>query len=234
MIDVGGGSVKLRVTSRRGSRAFDSGDKLNAGEMALRVLELTRDWSHERVSIGYPGRVHWGRPAEEPPRLGNGWVKFDYERALGRPVRVINDAAMQALAAYRGGRMLFIGLGTGLGSTFIADNVLVPLELGLLRFQPRHSLFDDLSAAGLQRLGVRSWRLKLTRWVFDLAGAFRADEVVLGGGNASQMSALPKHWRRHRDVHTLLGAERLWGDARGVSATAVGSTWHIQGIELTE
>ena len=139
MIDVGGGSVKLMTTEQRDTRSFDTGNSLTAKQMASRVRAETVDWSYDRISIGYPGKVVDGRPVEDPPRVGRGWVDFDYQKALGRPVRIINDAALQALSAYRGGRMLFIGLGTGLGSALVADNVLVPLELGLLRFETRHS-----------------------------------------------------------------------------------------------
>lgn len=227
MIDVGGGSVKLRATGHRGNRSFDSGDHLSARDMVSRVRALTEDWSYERVSIGYPGKVFQGQPVEDPPRVGKGWVGFDYERALRRPVRIMNDASMQALAAYRRGTMLFIGLGTGLGSTLIADDVLIPLELGLLRVEPHSSLLDLLAADGLRRLGVGRWRSKLMRSVYDLAGAFCVDEIVLGGGNAAHLSRLPPHWRRQPNTHCLRGAERLWGDEGGIVAKPVGATWHI-------
>jgi polyphosphate glucokinase len=227
MIDVGGGSVKLRVSGHRGSRVFESGDDLSAAEMVRHVRALTKDWSYDRVSLGYPGRVFEGHPVAEPPRVGTGWVHFDYAEAMNCPVRILNDACMQALAAYRGGTLLYIGLGTGLGSALIAENVLIPLELGLLRVEPGQSLLDLLAAEGLARLGLARWRARLFESVHDLAGAFSADDVILGGGNAARVSRLPDRWRRQPNTHCLRGAERLWGDSQGVLATPVGATWHI-------
>lgn len=228
MIDVGGGSVKLMVSGRRTLRSFDSGDELSPLEFSRRVSKLTEDWSFDVVSIGYPGPVRNGVPCGDPPRVGRGWIKFDFARALGRPVRFINDAALQALSAYRSGRMLFIGLGTGLGSTLISDNILVPLELGWLRYDRKRSLLQQLADGSPERLGLRRWRRDVVSELGNLKAAFDVDQVILGGGNAPRVRPLPRYCRVRSNVDAFRGALRLWGDATGVIAEPRGSLWEIR------
>jgi polyphosphate glucokinase len=230
MVDVGGGSVKLMVSGRRAVRSFETGDHLTAADMVRAVQALVGDWSFERISIGYPGPIRDGLPIGEPPRIGTGWVDFDYPTQFGKPVRMINDASLQALGAYRGGRMLFLGLGTGLGSTLIADDVLVPLELGWLRFDAQRSLLQQLADDSPQRLGLRRWRHDVLRVVGDLKAAFSADDIVLGGGNAARLTRLPKFCRTRSNTQGMSGALRLWGDAHGVRAIPRGTVWNIRGM----
>ena len=227
MVDVGGGSVKLMVSGRRSVRSFETSPQATASQVIEQAREMAQDWSFEVVSVGYPGLVHDGRPVSDPPRLGEGWVDFDYEGAFECPTRIINDASLQALAAYRGVRVLFVGLGTGVGSTLITDDVLVPIELGALRFNSSVTLHEQLGGKGLKRLGHRRWRRDVVTSIRTLAAAFCAREVVLGGGNAARLNPLPKNWRARTNAHALLGAERLWGDRYGVRAEPKGALWII-------
>jgi polyphosphate glucokinase len=177
-----------------------------------RVREATADWHYDVVSIGYPGTVDANGPSAEPGNLGNGWVNFDFEAAFGRPVRVINDAAMQALGGYDGGRMLFLGLGTGLGSTMILDGVIAPMELGHLPY--RKATFEDyVGERGLERLGTKRWRKAVLETIAYLTAAVEPGYVVLGGGNARELDELPPNSRLGRNEDAFLGGFRLWIDA---------------------
>jgi hypothetical protein len=211
VIDIGGSHVKLFATGRPRAVKFDSSKHLTPEQMVDGVHRLTSRWRYDVVSLGYPGAVGPKGPAAEPGNLGRGWVDFDYAAALKRPIRMVNDAAMQALGAYSGeGRMLFLGLGTGLGSALVADRVLVPLELGNLRYTRKATLFDRLGKQGLKRRGKKAW----LRVVFDVTKMLRtatgADHVVFGGGNAKLVRPLPARCRRGHNNDAFVGGFRLW------------------------
>jgi len=191
VIDVGGTHVKLLATSHRQERKVRSGLKMTASKMVEDVKRVSKDWKYDVVAIGYPGPVIRGRPLREPYNLGCGWVGFDFVRAFGCPVKVINDAAMQALGSYQGGRMLFLGLGAGLGSAMIVDGVLVPLELGHLPYKNGKTYEDYLGVSGLKRLGKKSWQRHALKVVERFKNALEADYVVLGGGNVNRIESLP-------------------------------------------
>jgi polyphosphate glucokinase len=228
MVDIGGGSVKVMVSGRREARSFETTANLRPQTMVEAVLHVARDWMFDVVSIGYPGLVKHGHPVADPPRLGGrGWRHFDYERAFARPVRIINDAALQALAAYRGRRMLYIGLGTGLGSPLISDDIMIPMELGWLRFDRETSLLQQLADVGPQSLGYSRWRKDVITEAGILKAAFDVNDVVLGGGNAPRVRPLPRYCRIQKNTAALTGAVRLWGDAAGVIAEPRGDLWEI-------
>jgi hypothetical protein len=210
VIDVGGSKVKLLVSGQTEPRKQVSGTKMTPGRLVQAVQELTQDWTYDAISIGYPGLVGSSGPRSEPGNLGPGWVGFDYSAALGKPVRIINDAAMQALGSYEGGRMLFLGLGTGLGSALIVRNVLITLELGCLPFAGGQTLSDVLGKKGLERLGKKSWRAIIADVVPKLMGAFVADDVVIGGGNAKEVKVLPPGARLGHNLTAFRGGFRLW------------------------
>jgi polyphosphate glucokinase len=228
MIDIGGGSVKLMLSGRREVRKFATGEDLRPQKMVETVLQSTEDWPFDVVSIGYPGLVKDGRPASDPLRVGKGWRRFDYGRAFARPVRMINDASLQALAAYRGAKMLYIGLGTGFGSTLVSDDILIPMGLGWLRFDREVSLLQQLADTGPERFGYRCWRRDVITEVGNLKAAFAVDTVVLGGGNAPRVQPLPRYCRLQDNTAALIGAIRLWGDTRGVIAEPRGDLWEIR------
>ena len=219
--------MKLMLSGRRTMRTFKTGVQLSAAQMVECALERTHDWHYDVVSIGFPGPVRNGCPSGDPPRVGAGWVGFDYEGAFGRPVRIINDAALQALAAYRGKCMLFLGLGTGFGSTLIADDILIPLELGWLRFDARRSLLQQLADNGPERLGLRRWRRDVAKTVGNLKAAFAVDDIVLGGGNAARLGNIPRDWRIRTNAQAIRGALRLWENADRIFAIPRGSIWEI-------
>ncbi len=210
VLDVGGNHVKLLATGRRQHRKFLSGPSLTPRAMVEGVLEAASDWDYDVVAMGYPGPVIDGRPAAEPHNLGPGWVNFDFAAALGRPVRILNDAAMQALGSYRGGRMLFLGLGTGLGSAMVINGELAPMELAHLPYRKGGTYEDYVGERGLKRLGRRKWR----RHVFAVAALLRAalepHEVVLGGGNVHKLHPLPHGVRRGDNNNAFRGGFRLW------------------------
>jgi polyphosphate glucokinase len=212
VIDIGGSKVKLLVSGMDAEQArrFDSGKELTPQELVARTQSLVSDWDYDVVSIGYPGRVGPDGPAAEPGNLGDGWLEFDYPKEFGHPVRIVNDAAMQALGAYDGGRMLFLGLGTGLGSTLVANHVIVPLELGSLRLRGKRDLFQRLGREGLERRGRKAWTAAVLDTAQHLRDAFLADYVVLGGGNAERIPELPKHIRRGGNEDAFTGGFRLW------------------------
>ena len=210
-VDVGGSHVKAKLSSSGEERRFDSGSKLSAQQMVDGLRKLTADWDYDAVSIGIPAPVRNGRVASEPVNLGTGWVGFDFEEAFGKPTKVVNDAAMQALGSYAGGRMLFLGLGTGLGSTMIVDGILEPMELGHLPF--RKATFEDyVGKRGRDRLGDTHWRKAVREAITTLAAALEPEYVVLGGGNASRVGKLPPNCRLGANEDAFLGGFRLWVD----------------------
>jgi predicted NBD/HSP70 family sugar kinase len=220
VIDIGGTNVKMLASGQTEPRRFHSGPQMSPAMMVSGVRELTADWDHQVVSIGYPGVVRRGKIAGEPHNLAPGWVEFDFERAFGRPVKLINDAAMQALGSYREGILLFLGLGTGLGSAMVAEGAVVPMELGHLSY--REGTYEDyVGARGLERLGLDEWRKHVAFGAARLIDALHPDDVVIGGGNAKKLGAMPPGCRRGDNHHAFLGGFRLWVDAgeRGRHAT---------------
>ncbi len=209
-IDVGGTHVKVLRSGMREHRRFDSSTDLSAAEMTSKVLELTKDWDYDVVSIGYPGPVAHNRPIAEPHNLGKGWVGFDFESAFGRPVRIVNDAVMQALGSYSGGRMLFLGLGTGLGAAMIVDDAVEPMELAHLEYRHGKTFEHYLGRDGLKRMGLKKWRHMVASAVEHLAAALEPEYIVLGGGNATKMKALPPHTRLGDNENAFIGGFRLW------------------------
>jgi polyphosphate glucokinase len=210
VIDVGGTHVKLLASGVSQPRRFKSGPALTPPALVDQVRGATADWRYDVISLGFPGVVANGRPDAEPGNLGDGWVGFDFERAFGRPVRLVNDAVLQALGAYDGGRMLFLGLGTGLGSALVTEHVIVPLELGCLPARGGGTMVDRVSRQALQESGPERWRRDVHRVVVVLRDAFAADYVVLGGGNAKRVSPLPERTRRGGNADAFTGGYRLW------------------------
>lgn len=212
-VDVGGSHVKVLVsTDGSESRRFESGPKLGPTEMVDGVAGLTGDWSYDTVSVGVPSPVRGGRVAAEPVNLGTGWVGFDFEKAFGRATKVVNDAAMQALGSYEGGKMLFLGLGTGLGSALVLGGLVEPMELGHLPF--RKATFEDyVGARGRVRLGKAKWRAATLEAIERLSAALQPDYVVLGGGNAKKLGALPPNARLGANNNAFVGGFRLWDPA---------------------
>jgi polyphosphate glucokinase len=208
-IDVGGTHVKVLLSGEDTPRKFDSGPKLTAEEMVAGVKAITRDWKYGAVSIGYPGPVVRNRPLLDPHNLGKGWVGFHFEPAFGCPVKVINDAAMQALGSYRKGRMLFLGLGTGLGTALVVDGHVEPMELGHLPYK-KGTYEDYVGLRGLERRGKKKWREQVVKVVEKLSKALEPDEVVLGGGNVKKLKELPPHCRAGDNFNAFLGGFRLW------------------------
>ena len=210
VIDVGGTHVKLLATGRRAPVKFDSGPHLTPAVMVGETLAATAGWRYDAVAIGYPGPVRKGRPVAEPHNLGRGWRRFDFGRAFHRPVRIVNDAAMQALGSYDGGRMLFLGLGTGLGTAVVEDHVVQPLELAHLPYREGKSFEDYLGVRGLERLGRHKWEKHVLVVTEMLRAAVVADHVVLGGGNVRKLRRLPPHARRGDNSNAFRGGMRIW------------------------
>lgn len=209
VIDVGGTHVKLLAAGRSQPVKIPSGPKLTPKAMVSAVRKATAGWKYSAVSIGYPGPVMHGRPVSEPANLGRGWVGFDFKKAFGHPVKVMNDAALQALGSYKGGRMLFLGLGTGLGSALIADGILEPMELAHLPYKKK-TYEDYVGLRGLKRFGKKKWRAQVAEVVKELKAATEADYVVLGGGNTKLIKKLPPGARRGDNTNTFRGGLRLW------------------------
>ena len=235
-IDIGGSRVKVLASGQSEPRRRPTGPGMTPQDMVAAVQEMAGDWQFEAISMGYPGQVGNDGPRSEPGNLGPGWVGFNFAAAFGKPVRVMNDAAMQALGSYDGGRMLFLGLGTGLGSALIADSVIVPLELGQLPAPGRGSLSDVLGRAGLRQLGKKRWRKLLDRVVPSLMAAFLADSVVLGGGNARKIKVPPPGARLSNNLTAFRGGFRLWhlddvrtlsGDEGGPAPAAPRADWRV-------
>ncbi len=208
-VDVGGTHVKILASGQTERREFASGPTLNAKQMVDRVKALAADWKYDRVTVGYPGPVLRNRPVAEPHNLGRGWVGFDFETAFERPVKVMNDAAMQALGSYKGGKMLFLGLGTGLGSALIADGIAEPMELGHLPY--RKSTYEDyVGLRGLTAHGEKKWRKYVEDVIVRLVAALEPDDVVLGGGNVKRLNELPPGCRVGDNANAFLGGFRAW------------------------
>jgi polyphosphate glucokinase len=210
VIDVGGTHVKLLATGRKTRVEIPSGPTMSAAKMVRDVRKATAGWDYSAVSMGYPGPVIHNRPVTEPHNLAHGWVGFDFRKAFRHPVRIINDAAMQALGSYQGGRMLFLGLGTGLGSAMIVDGILEPMELAHLPYQKGRTYEDYVGIRGLKRLGKRKWRRHVTDVVTKLKAALEVDYVILGGGNAKLLKTLPAGAQLGDNNNAFRGGFRLW------------------------
>lgn len=210
VVDVGGTNVKLLASGRRAHRTIPSGPALTPRTMVGEALAAVEDWSFDTVTIGYPGPVRDHRPAKEPVNLGKGWLRFDYGKAFGRPVRMVNDAAMQALGSYQGGRMLFLGLGTGLGTSMVLDGTVVPMELAHLPYGEDGTFEDYVGDAGMRARGKARWRRHVSRVVELLRAATVTDYCVLGGGNVRHLATLPPHTRRGDNANAFRGGFRLW------------------------
>jgi polyphosphate glucokinase len=212
VIDVGGTNVKVLLAGQKEPVKIPSGPKMTAAKMVEEVRKVSADWDYSRVSIGYPGPVIHGRPLCDPHNLGGGWVGFDFKKAFGRHVKILNDAAMQALGIYKGGRMLFLGLGTGLGSAMIVDGMLEPMEVAHLPYKKGRTFEDYLGIRGLKRLGKKKWRRHVAEVVEQLKNALEADYVVLGGGNAKLLKELPPGARLGDNSTAFTGGLRLWAE----------------------
>lgn len=210
VIDVGGTHVKVLATGQRVKREIPSGSTMTASRMVQDVKRLTKDWAYDVVSMGYPGPVIHGLPLREPYNLGSGWVGYNFGKVFGCPIKIINDAAMQALGSYHGGRMLFLGLGTGLGSAMIVDGILEPMELAHLPYKKGKTYEDYVGLRGLKRFGKKKWRRHVAKIVEQLKETLEADYVVLGGGNANNIKKLPPGTRLGSNDNAFLGGFRLW------------------------
>jgi polyphosphate glucokinase len=210
VVDVGGTHVKVLASGKRAPIKIDSGPDMTPRRMVDAIHESTADWQYDRVSIGFPGPVRNNKPVHEPWNLGEGWVGFNFERAFDRPVRLLNDAAMQALGSYQGGNMLFLGLGTGLGSTLIHRGVLIPLELAHLPYRDGESYEEWLGDAGMHDLGKKRWRRHVLSVIELFKAALQVDYIVLGGGNARHMKELPKYVRLGSNANAFKGGFRMW------------------------
>jgi predicted NBD/HSP70 family sugar kinase len=226
MIDVGGTNVKLMASGHEGFRKFSSGRGLTAAKMVKGVLAATEDWEYEAITLGFPGLVREGRIARNPLNLSGGWMEYDFEKALKRPVRIINDAAMQALARYESGRMLFVGLGTSVGAALIADDTIVPLEIGVMRLSKSEGFMDRLSKKALNSLGKARWQKSVTRALATLRDVFWPDHIALGGGNARHLDPVPEGCERGDNQDAFRGALRLWPGA-DMLAEPLATTWRI-------
>jgi polyphosphate glucokinase len=215
VIDVGGTSVKVLATGQTESRSFLSGPTLTPKRMVSRVRKLVEDWAYDVVSIGYPGPVLHGRPVAEPHNLGRGWIGFDFAQAFGCPVKIVNDAALQALGCYKGGKMLFLGLGTGLGSAMIVEGIVEPMELAHLPYK-KGTYEDYVGRLGLERDGKKKWRSHVADVVKRLVDALQPDDTVIGGGNAHKLKVLPVHCRQGENANAFLGGFRLWEEKKFV------------------
>jgi polyphosphate glucokinase len=212
VIDVGGTHVKILATDQSEKREFASGPKMTAEQMVPEVQKLAEGWAFDVVSMGYPGPVLHNRPVADPKNLGPGWMGFDFKAGFGRPTRILNDAAMQALGDYRNGKMLFLGLGTGLGSTLIVDGIVEPMELGHLPYK-KATYEDYVGARGLERLGKKRWRKHVFDVVDRLVAALEPDDIVLGGGNAKILAELPPRCRLGENANAFKGGFLMWEDA---------------------
>lgn len=226
MIDVGGTNVKFMCERGGEMRKIKSHPAMSAEEMTEGVIADVSDWTFEAVSIGYPGLLRKGRPVRDPLNLGEGWLNFDYEKAFGKPVRLINDAAMQALGNYVHGRLLFLGFGTSIGTCVIADDTVLPIETGLIKLSKNARLIDKISKEALKEDGIKTWLEAVHESIELLRDVFQPDEIVLGGGNAKLIDPLPADCRPVGNASAYVGAERLWEEA-DLYAAAQESTWQI-------
>ncbi len=214
VVDIGGTHVKALATGRKTPIEFASGPDLTPRVMVRELLAAVKDWQYDAVSVGYPGPVVHGKPFADPHNLGKGWVGFDFRSAFGRPVKVVNDAVMQALGNYRRGRMLFLGLGTGVGSALIIDGVVEPMELAHLPYRKGRTYEDYLGRRGLERMGKKKWRRHVEDVIERFRVALNAQDVVVGGGNAKLLKTLPKGVRRGANANAFIGGFRLWTKGR--------------------
>ncbi|MCA6113588.1 ROK family protein [Bradyrhizobium sp. WSM 1738] len=210
VIDIGGSRVKVMTNTERVRRAFASGPELSAKVMVRKVKALTKDWSYDVVAVGYPGPVVNNRPLSDPHNLGQGWAGFNFEKAFGRPTKVVNDALMQAIGSYQGGRMLFLGLGTGLGSAMIVDGILEPMELAHLPYRHGKTFEQYVGAAALKRVGRKKWQRAVDDVIKRLLAALEPDYIMLGGGNAGKVDKLPRKVRLGANTNAFEGGFRLW------------------------
>jgi polyphosphate glucokinase len=211
VVDIGGTHVKIMATGHGKERKAESGEAMSAQDMVDTVLELAGKWKFKAVSMGYPGPVVHGRPVLEPKHLAPGWVGFDFERAFSRRVRIVNDALMQAVGSYEGGRMLFLGLGTGLGSAMIVENVAQPMELAHMPYKDGRTFEEHVSEAALEQMGKEAWQKEVAAVVARLQAALEPEYVVLGGGNVRLLDELPPGCRRGDNKNAFAGGFRLWG-----------------------
>jgi predicted NBD/HSP70 family sugar kinase len=215
VVDIGGTHVKFRVGNRGTIQKLDTGPRMVPARLTREIRKLTAATPYDAVSVGYPGLVFRGRVAAEPHNLGRGWVGYDFARAFGQPVRLINDAAMQAIGSYSGGRMLFLGLGTGLGATLIIDGVVEPTEVGHMPYKQGRTFEDYVGERGRERLGNKKWRKAVNEVIADLQAAFQTDYVVIGGGNAPRLKKLPRDVRMGDNRNAFVGGLRLWQNGPG-------------------
>lgn len=209
VIDIGGTNIKMLATGHETPRKFPSGPETTPTRMVAGVLAATKDWEYDAISIGYPGPVLCGQPMTEPMNLGSGWMGFDFENAFHRPVKVINDAAMQALGSYRAGKMLYLGLGTGIGAAVVMDGIVEPMEIGRFHYK-KHTLEYYVGSRGLKRQGRKKWQCRVEEAVERLVQALKPDDVVLGGGNAKKLKTLPPGTRLGNNAFAFVGGFRLW------------------------
>jgi hypothetical protein len=221
VIDIGGTNVKVWKTDQADKLKFESGPELTAEEMVAGVRKVLGDWQYDRVSIGYPGKVLNGLPVEEPFNLGAGWVGFDYEHAFERPTRVMNDSAMQALGVYDGGRMLYLGLGTGVGTVLVVDWHIVPLSLGHLLLDKRGTLDEQLNRRAVDKFGLGPWKRAVARAAKTFKEAFLVDYIALGGGNVKKLKELPEGCRRAGNPYAFFGGLRMWEHGEASTACPV-------------
>lgn len=211
VIDVGGTNVKVGMSGRKRLLKLPSGPTMTAAQMVSAVKKATADWSYDAVSIGYPGPVRRGRSTAEPKNLGGGWVRCDFRKEFRRPVKVVNDAVLQALGNYHGGRILFIGFGTGIGSTIVAEGVLMPVDVAQLMYRNNRAYEDYVGRRARKRLGVKRWSRHVLRMAEDLRRGLQVDEIVLGGGDAKKIvGRLRRHIIRADPAKAILGGVRLW------------------------
>jgi predicted NBD/HSP70 family sugar kinase len=216
-VDVGGTNVKILATGQAEARKFPSGSTMTPQGMVAGVREMAQDWPYDVVAVAYPGLVHKGTITSEPHNLAAGWIGFDFEAAFGCPVRLLNDAALQALGSYQGGTMLFLGLGTGLGSALVVQGVVVPMELAHLSYR-KGTFEDSLGLRGLKRLGRKKWSSRVEDCISRFVSAMELDEVVIGGGNAKKLRELPPACRLGSNANAFTGGFRLWDPSTGAAA----------------
>ena len=227
MIDIGGSNVKMMVSGNEEMRKFPSGPTLTATQMVTQTKAATADWEYDAISIGFPGLVKDGRLVREPLNLSGGWLRFDFDQAFERPVRIINDAALQALANYTTGRMLFVGFGTSIGSAVVADDVIVPIELGLVPMGRKHNFMSRLTKAARQADGQERWQEGVHAAVRLLQDIFWPGDTVVGGGNAKHLDPFPPNCRQTSNSNAIAGAARMWEGA-DMFAFPFGTTWRIE------